>query len=328
MAPSLSFAWRRTWNLLLVSVVVAVLSFAANLYLAQKDPIADFYLPIPRFWELMLGAILAYIAIHKPCNLPNIHANFLSLLGVTMIGVGLAAITEDKSFPGLWALLPTLGTFLIIAAGPSAWLNKCILSNPLLVGLGLISYPLYLVHWPIISFFHILHPGPVSPSLNILIIAIALFLAIAIFWVIEHPVRTGKFARPKVLAALLSITAMMATATFAAQGFPDRINPPAGSTHSDFSMPLSTNGWCFYSVDSEPSIPILPPGRRCRLGRQDSVHGGLLIGDSFAGQYEPFWNQIARDNGLFIDSITTNWCYPSLSNNFSGRQPAGLTSNV
>ena len=73
-----------------------------------------------------------------------------------MIAVAVFLINESMVFPGWWALLPCCGTFLVVSAGPNAWLrNRRVLSNRLLVGIGLMSYPLYLWHWPLLSFARI-----------------------------------------------------------------------------------------------------------------------------------------------------------------------------
>src|SRR5262249_37423768 len=139
------------------------------------DPVAAFYSPQMRFWELMAGAILAYLNLHNrrtseafvrkvdlgsDCakSTPLELHSVLSLSGAAFIIAGLAIVNE-KSFPGWWALLPTAGSVLIMTAGPEAWLNRTILSNRVLVWFGLISYPLYIWHWPLLSFDRIVQGG-------------------------------------------------------------------------------------------------------------------------------------------------------------------------
>jgi peptidoglycan/LPS O-acetylase OafA/YrhL len=71
------------------------------------------------------------------------------LLGFFLVSMGIIFIPKDKLFPGWWALLPTIGAVLIIAAGPHTWLNRAVLYNRVLVWFGLISFPLYLWRWPL-----------------------------------------------------------------------------------------------------------------------------------------------------------------------------------
>lgn len=92
-------------------------------------------------------------------------SNSKSLLGLIFITCSMRYITKDIDFPGGWALFPILGSMLIISAGKRAWLNNAILSNRLLVWFGLASFPLYLWHWPLISFVRVIEG--VSPPISI-----------------------------------------------------------------------------------------------------------------------------------------------------------------
>ncbi len=155
-------------SLLGITLVLALISFALNIRETQRDIIAMFYSPQPRFWEILIGAILAYLMLYKQNNFASLQQKFyntkighlfysfkflnkknvlkstLSLLGLLLITVGLLLVTKDKIFPGWWALLPTIGAVLIISAGDQAWLNRTLLSSRLMVWFGLISFPLYL----------------------------------------------------------------------------------------------------------------------------------------------------------------------------------------
>ena len=117
--------WRRKLNLLAITSIVAILSFAWNMIAAYRDSVADFYSPQTRFWELLIGAGLAYAALHQkswfaqyeppvkkggrrpkppPARLLGSVrlANLQSVLGATLIAVSLFYVTRDKAFPGWW----------------------------------------------------------------------------------------------------------------------------------------------------------------------------------------------------------------------------------
>jgi peptidoglycan/LPS O-acetylase OafA/YrhL len=100
-------------------------------------------------------------------------------------------ITKEKHFPGLWALLPTLGAAFIILSGAQAWFNRKILSNSILVWLGLISFPLYLWHWPLLFFAGVFEEEKSAFKLRILIIIISCLLAWFTYKFIEKPIRLG-----------------------------------------------------------------------------------------------------------------------------------------
>ncbi len=153
------FAWKKKFNFLWVSFSILLVSFLLNIVQVHSNATATFYSPQTRFWELLIGSSLAYVKLFKSDlldNLPPNAKNLSSVIGLTLIGLAVTTITKESAFPGWWALMPTVGTALIIAAGMGAWINQKVLSNKILVWVGLISFPLYLWHWPLLSFEHIL----------------------------------------------------------------------------------------------------------------------------------------------------------------------------
>src|SRR3984893_5065831 len=164
------FARKRRFTLLLITVTVAGVSFALNIFKIHSDPVATFYSLQTRLWELSLGSILAYLALFNQSALQRIqlqYRNVQSLCGSALLAVGILLITVERAFPGWWALLPTVGTALVISAGSQAWINRLILSNRVLVWFGLISYPLYLWHRPVLTFAHIVEEDIPSPKIRI-----------------------------------------------------------------------------------------------------------------------------------------------------------------
>ena len=154
---------RRGWNLRLIALVIGLASFAWNVHLADHDTVADFFSPLSRTWELMLGAAVAFAAVPL-ARMAFPARNAASFAGGAAILVALFTIDGTARFPGWWALLPTFGAALIIVGGPSAWLNRRVLALRPMVGVGLISYPLYLWHWPILSFLFVARGEEPSPT--------------------------------------------------------------------------------------------------------------------------------------------------------------------
>jgi peptidoglycan/LPS O-acetylase OafA/YrhL len=207
-------AWRARVNLLAVALVLGLGSFALNTVQVHRDAVAAFYSPQTRGWELLVGAALAYLKMHPVSQLRRFAAthdwlpargrpNVVSASGALLLAVGLVTINRATPFPGWRALLPTLGTCLMIAAGPQAWLNRVVLSNRLLTWFGLISYPLYLWHWPLLSFARVVGGGPAPAALRLVLVAVAIVLAWLTYRFIERPIRAAGRGSLKAGALLL-----------------------------------------------------------------------------------------------------------------------------
>ena len=227
--------WKRRVNWLAVVIVVGGVSFLFNVIEVRSDTTAAFYSPQSRFWELMAGSAMAYVSLYKPQTLARLKpasANVLSLCGAGLIAVGILVIDERRAFPGWWAVLPTAGAVLIIAAGASAWVNRVVLSSRALVWFGLISFPLYLWHWPLLSFARILvNPAgsaSIDPARDVRVGAVLISIALAwlTFRWIERPVRFGNSRGTATAVALLVLMTGIGWAGFecyAWSGFPGRV---------------------------------------------------------------------------------------------------------
>jgi peptidoglycan/LPS O-acetylase OafA/YrhL len=220
----LGVVWRYRLNFLSITIFIALVSFAINIVIVASNPTADFYSPLSRFWELMIGGVLAYLALHKSHLLPQ-RTNAQSVIGLVLIITGILSVNKASEFPGWLALLPTIGTFLVISAQPTAWINRYLLSNRLLVNIGLISYPLYLWHWPILSFLRITESGTPPVGERIIAIAVAFTLAWITYVAVEKPVRFKIKGNWKIvlLCVLLTITGYVGFNTFQRDGLSFRM---------------------------------------------------------------------------------------------------------
>jgi peptidoglycan/LPS O-acetylase OafA/YrhL len=201
-------------RLLLPAVVaLSLASLAWSLMLVGRDTTADFYSPLTRSWELLLGAGLALWAQQtaglKFVNLQNLKIqNALSYVGVTLLLISLMFIDKDRAFPGAWALLPTLGAFCLIAAGQSASMNRWVLSSRPFVWIGLISYPLYLWHWPLLTFARIFEAQTPSALVRACLLLASVLLAYATYRWVERPIRL-KMRSPRQIKAVLWMLSLL-----------------------------------------------------------------------------------------------------------------------
>lgn len=297
-------------------------SLIASQLMLQSDPSAAFFLLPFRAWELGLGCLVGLWLFGRQQGRSHQAA---SLVGLCMVMASFIFLDAEVPFPGVNALLPTVGTCLVILfAGQGTWVNW-LLSRQVLVAVGLISYSLYLWHQVLFAFVR--YRLPEDPSMAVLIglIVLSIGLAIVSYWLVETPFRRHASMGFGRVGAILGV-AFIAIASFGysgkeTSGFPSRFDVPAFVQRGAFAFPDTTNGWCFYSINSEPDLEVGAPGQACDLGDPDGRIKALLVGDSFAGQYEPFWDAVGKDTGIKIRSVTTNWCFPSLSDRFPG--PAG-----
>ena len=207
------------WSLGRLSIIVLlgmlfVASFAAAEWAAYNNPAAAFYLLPMRAWELLIGAFAAFYLQRNDVPLPPLAKETGSSLGLALILIAVFAYDEATPFPGLYALLPTVGTALIILfAAPGTWVNR-LLSLKLVVGLGLISYSAYLWHQPLFAFARYNHPFEPPMTVMLGLSLLTLPLAFLSWRYVETP-----FRRPEVPAMTVFSSAALAAIGFIAIGF-------------------------------------------------------------------------------------------------------------
>lgn len=241
--------------------ILLAVSFLLNIAFIDGYPSTTFYLPITRFWELLIGAALAYRVVVQNKSLALLgSANLTAWLGFGLLIAANIFINDRSPFPGLWALLPTLSAALLISAGNLAWFNKNVLGNRLLVWFGLISYPLYLWHWPLLTFARILDGGRQPPSwLRICMVVLAIVLAWLTYRLIEKPIRfnKGSIFTPLRLFLIGIVFFFIAGVGYFNGGFPDRtaaqlkIANEGDIGHDEFRTYLHAQpNYCEYKDDS------------------------------------------------------------------------------
>jgi len=206
------------WPLIIFSIVksrytlaiiwaLIIISFALNVYYSYTHVMWSYYLPFTRFWELFAGGLLA--VQEQKGEMPK-HDK-LSLFGLILLVVACVFVDGDDHFPGWQAVLPVYATYLIIRHTELGIVKK-ILSNKGLVGIGLISYPLYLYHWPLFTYAKITEINPSSASIMVLTL-LAIILAILTYKYVERPIRkTGKGWTIGLLIGMLIIAIFGASA--------------------------------------------------------------------------------------------------------------------
>ena len=257
------FSWKRKFNLLTITILLATASFVLNVKGVKQNVVATFYSPQTRFWELLSGSLLAWATLYKKEAFLNIRNkidgylafilyrekkdadsktlfNILSFFGFLILAYGFWRINKELSFPGNWALIPVIGTLLLLISGSKAFLNRIVLSNKVSVWFGLISFPLYLWHWPLLSFARIVEGEVPNHNIRIVTVALSIVLAWVTYKLIEHPVRFGKYGKAKVavLILLLAIIGYIGYNAYERDGLSFRLK---GLTYE--KMPIKRKGF-------------------------------------------------------------------------------------
>ncbi len=192
------------------TIVALGMLVVSSIYFAQNqltiDPKAAFYLPFPRAWELAIGATLAF--------LPSIRSRHLSTsllaAGLLAIGFSLFFISSDTPFPGVAAVPAVIGAALIVARKEDVGLCR-VLTNLPMVTIGLISYSLYLWHWPILVFYRHYISGAMPDAFEATGLALVSFTLAAVTWAFIEPIRKVRFSMSKTLFAALCASLAIAT---------------------------------------------------------------------------------------------------------------------
>ena len=334
------FAWKKRFNLLTITLAVAVISFALNIgKIENDDAIAAFYSPQTRFWELMVGSVLAYMTLHKQNLFPEfthrldawlgkiIYAqmpdangktlrNVQSVLGTALLAIGFLVVTKESHFPGWWALLPTMGAALIIAAGAQAWLNRVILSNRVLVWFGLISFPLYLWHWPLLSFTRLMESETTSYEIFAAVL-VSIVLAWLTYRLIEKPIRFGNHSKAKTntLIVLMIVVGYIGYNCYDRDGLEFRF-PKTLQAIVRFKIVDPKNMWRAGTCHLLPKQDYTSFDL-CKSESDDDKKTMLLWGDSHAAHLYPGY-KISFGDKFNILQRTASSCPPILNLEMDG----------
>lgn len=225
----LMIAWRlrKRWIVGLLIIIFAI-SFLAAQWGSYNKPSAAFYLLPTRGWELLLGSFSALFLSHRnlPLSLPQ--KNLGSILGICFIAYAIFAYEKHTPFPGAYALVPTVGTTLVILCTTRATLVGKILGSRVFVGIGLISYSAYLWHQPLFAFSRY---GSLAELTNIEMFALSFLtfpLAYLSWRYVEQPFRTTNASRPMIFSAsigFLSAFSCIGILGIWSNGFNERLDP-------------------------------------------------------------------------------------------------------
>ena len=326
-----------------------IASCVFNIVMVKPHATGTFYSPPTRFWELAVGGFLAALYYQKspiwqkigyqsgtilntliyadPKKGKEIQVckDVLSIVGFLLILVSIVSFHTGMHFPGKKAIIPTIGAFFIIAAGKNAVVNRRILSLKFMVFIGLISYPLYLWHWPLLSFARILY-GEVPPkTVRIGLVLLAFLLSWITYRFIEPPLRWGKHSRIKAISLFFTLLLLgfWGINIHRNLGFPERV----GFTFEDIQKDKNLEIYTKESI--ERCLKVFPDWKGgnigqwgCKFQREDKHNNIALLGDShaerlFYGLSEYYSND--KHNGIAVFSAPSQAPFIDLRTSINNR---------
>ena len=279
---------------------VAAVSFALNLFLTSKRPDAAFYLPMPRFWELMAGSALAYASFYKNPVRGRWLGETQAVLGALLIAASVAVLDEARAFPGWWALMPVAGAALVISAGPQAWINRRLLGHPAVVFVGLISYPLYLWHWPLLAYARIVVGAEPSAGARIALCAASVLLAWLTYELVEKRIRGRAPGRAPLKAVPALAASMVLLGGCGMLALRSELQPQSALNPLAEEVSRASSDWA-YGADGVRTL------------RGDSGRVALFIGDSHMQHYWPRIQKIMAEHRKPVRTVvfdTVGGCTP------------------
>jgi peptidoglycan/LPS O-acetylase OafA/YrhL len=315
---ALFLAWRARLNLLWVVLTVAAASFALCVAGLAHHPAMTFYSPLSRFWELMTGAALAYVALHRPGALARFQ-DFRAAVGLGLAAVAIGLFSNRTPFPGVAALAPVLGAALLLSS-PGAWLNRKVLASGPLRAIGLVSYPFYLWHWPLLYAVRNLDlwSGAGDRGARALALLVGLLLAVLTYLAVERPIRFGVLRRHAAwpAAAVLALVAAVGVATAKTRGFDYRIAPELRRLAAQDVSGLGLtwrNRVCFLNPEQDASAF----GAQCAgSGHRPEL---FIWGDSYAATLYQGLDALGAKRGYSVAQYTASSCPPVIGVDFADR---------
>lgn len=305
---------------LAVLAVVAVVSFVYAQCLLQLRPGDAFYLVLPRTWELLTGALLAIWLHSGPSRAPAWVRDGAGWLGLALVVASIAWLDERIPFPGVAALLPCLGSALVIGAGClGRGIVQKVLSLPPLVWVGKVSYSLYLWHWPVLAFVN--SAGWYGRGLPYLSLPLQFVVMLLLAWLswrfVEQPFRQRRVqawgARPVLAASAASLALLWGCGTvakyIAEDGWPINMATPALVLQLETERRTTPGIRCEGSGNPEV---ISENGGGCLVGTGEGKPRFAFLGDSHARMYTEGVDLLMREHQGSALIMARSSCVPAL----------------
>ena len=322
-AVLIALSLRRRFRVVGIALI-GLASFGYSVWCVRAGLTSAFYLLVPRAWELMLGAALALSTIRP--TFTRATANAFLLLGLGMIASSVYLYTETTPFPGFAALLPCVGTALIIGFGEQPTLARRLLDNGAAVYVGKLSYSIYLWHWPLLVMYcawSTKRLDALTTQEIVVIVGATLLLSWLSLTLIENPIRQRKVLASRgaifmATGSAMAVIGAIGLTTYQLKGFDNRMPSVAlaiAKSESDWN-PIADK--CVYESANHTT-------KFCHMGPSGQTTPKFMLwGDSHSQALFPVVNQVAQEFGVPGEHASVGSCPPVIGVNFVGRELALL----
>lgn len=294
-----------------VALVLAAVSFIYGQLTLASDPTFAYYMLPSRAGELLLGGITFFLADAVKESIKEVYTQALAMLGALLLAWSLAFIRETEGFPGFISIVPALGAALVLASGSfnSTYVGKILSVKPM-VAIGLVSFSLYLWHWPVLAFYRYGFGEPDALGYFICLLAMA-GLTLFSYFMVEVPFRSKRnWKFTLAIPASASLALALAGLLYMNDGVLSVVSP------SGYQAALASNRSGSDPAAELPYVcqnafkPELFTSPKCLLGDISKAPSAILVGDSNAAHFAGYLNIIALKQGLSMRNVEHSACPP------------------
>ncbi len=290
-----------------VFLLLFIVSFVACQVMTHHDPVAAFYSPFSRAWELAAGGIVYCVSGRLPSFTKRypLAGEVAFTIGCLVFVLALVITSEANPFPGWRALIPVVGAAIIVAFGGHSRVAGHTLGNAVAVRIGRISYPLYLWHWPLLVIGR--QQGYVSVTATFMIVVATIVLAIATYWVVELPIQRRQVSARQFALLVLPLLAIGVFGFLSISIDPRALAYPADIREAARYATYQADGvrarTCWVETAAQDFAP------ECYFQRTGEHNRVAVWGDSHAAHLYPGLKKVLGDD-FDVAQFTKDGCSP------------------